>query len=54
MNAASAYGCAYWLQRQLLYSSYALQVHDQDPAKIDFDALFRRIKRASARLRPLP
>jgi len=42
MNAASAYGRAYWLQRQLLYSSYALQVHDQDPAKIDFDALFRQ------------
>lgn len=42
MNAASAYGRAYWLQRQLLYSSFSLQVHDQDPAKIRFDELFRQ------------
>jgi thimet oligopeptidase len=40
MNAASAYGRARWLQGQLLYSSYSLQVHNQAPASIDFDALF--------------
>jgi thimet oligopeptidase len=39
MNAASAYGRARWLQSQLRYSSYSLQVHDQDPASLDFDAL---------------
>jgi thimet oligopeptidase len=41
MNAASAYGRGRWLQRQLIYASYSLQVHGQDPAAIDFDALFR-------------
>jgi thimet oligopeptidase len=39
MNAASAYGRGRWLQRQLLYSTYSLQVHNQSPATIDFDAL---------------
>jgi thimet oligopeptidase len=39
MNAASAYGRGRWLQTQLIYSSYSLQVHDQDPASLDFDAL---------------
>ncbi|MGO9316603.1 MAG: M3 family metallopeptidase [Terracidiphilus sp.] len=39
MNAASAYGRGRWLQRQLLYSTYSLQVHNQVPATIDFDAL---------------
>jgi thimet oligopeptidase len=41
MNAASAYGRGRWLQRQLFYSTYALQVHNQDPATIDFDALLK-------------
>jgi thimet oligopeptidase len=41
MNAASAYGRARWLQQQLVYSTYSLQVHDQAPEKIDFDALWR-------------
>src|ERR1019366_6613473 len=40
MNAASAYGRARWLQGQLTYATYALQVHDQAPAAIDFDALW--------------
>jgi thimet oligopeptidase len=40
MNAASAFGRAYWLQFQLLASDYSLQVHDQAPAGIDFDALW--------------
>jgi len=40
MNAASAYGRGRWLQNQLLYSSYSLQVHNQAPASIDFDALW--------------
>jgi thimet oligopeptidase len=49
MNAASAYGRARWLQGQLFYSSYALQVHNQDPAAIDFDAL---LKADTARFSP--
>jgi len=39
MNAASAYGRGRWLQGQLFASSYSLQVHNQPPASIDFDAL---------------
>ena len=41
MNAASAYGRGQWLQRQLIYSSYSLQVHNQAPAGVDFDALLK-------------
>jgi thimet oligopeptidase len=39
MNAADAYQRGYWLQRQLIFASYSLQVHDMDPTKIDFDAI---------------
>jgi thimet oligopeptidase len=39
MNAASAYGRGRWLQDQLLYAVYALQLHDRDPKSLDFDAL---------------
>jgi len=39
MNAASAYGRGRWLLGQLMAASFSLQVHDQDPAGIDFDAL---------------
>ena len=38
MNASEAFGRARWLQAQLLYSTYSLQLHDQAPAGIDFDA----------------
>jgi thimet oligopeptidase len=41
MNAASAYGRAGWLQSQLLFSTFALQVHNQAPASLDFDALLK-------------
>ena len=41
MNAASAYGRARWLQGQLWYTSYSLQVHDQAPSTLDFDALVK-------------
>jgi thimet oligopeptidase len=41
MNAASAYGRADWLQRQLIYATYALQLHNQAPAGIDFDVLWK-------------
>jgi thimet oligopeptidase len=41
MNAAGAYGRGRWVQAQLLYSTFALQVHDRPPAQIDFDSLWR-------------
>jgi thimet oligopeptidase len=42
MNAASAFGRAGWVQGQLLYTTYALQLHNQPPAQIDFYALFKQ------------
>lgn len=42
MNAASAYGRAYWLQRQLIFASYALQLFNQPPADVDFNAIFQQ------------
>jgi thimet oligopeptidase len=41
MNAASAFGRGVWVQSQLFYSTYSLQLHDRDPKKIDFDALLK-------------
>jgi thimet oligopeptidase len=41
MNRASAFGRGSWLQRQLVYSTFSLQVHDQDPSTLDFDALWK-------------
>ena len=49
MNAADAYQRGYWLQRQLIYATYSLQVHNMDPAKVDFDAL---AKQDDARFNP--
>jgi thimet oligopeptidase len=41
MNAAGAYGRGRWVQSQLLYSTYALQLHNRPPASVDFDALWK-------------
>jgi thimet oligopeptidase len=41
MNAAGAYGRGRWVQGQLLYSTYSLQIHDRAPSDVDFDALWR-------------
>jgi thimet oligopeptidase len=41
MNRASYFGRAAWVQQQLLYSTYALQLHDRNPAKVDFDAFLK-------------
>ncbi|WP_260703209.1 M3 family metallopeptidase [Edaphobacter flagellatus] len=41
MNAAGAYGRGRWVQAQLLYSTYSLQVHNRPPADIDFYALWK-------------
>jgi thimet oligopeptidase len=42
MNRASYYGRASWVQQQLLYSTYALQVHNMPPDQVDFDALLKQ------------
>jgi thimet oligopeptidase len=42
MNAADAFGRARWLQGQLWYASYSLQVHNMAPAAVDFDALVKQ------------
>jgi thimet oligopeptidase len=42
MNHAEAFGRASWVQRQLLYATYSLQVHDRNPSSIDLDALFKQ------------
>ncbi len=41
MNAASAYGRGHWLQGQLWATTYSLQVHNQAPESVDFDALLK-------------
>ena len=41
MNAADAYGRADSMQWDLWFSTYALQLHNQSPAGLDFDALWR-------------
>jgi thimet oligopeptidase len=40
MNAASAYGRAAALQWFLQFSTYALELHNQPPASLDFDGLW--------------
>ena len=41
MNRASAFGRAGWVQGQLFYSAYSLDVHDRAPDQIDLDAMLR-------------
>jgi thimet oligopeptidase len=41
MNRADAFGRAGWVQGQLFYSTYALQLHNLPPDQIDLDALLR-------------
>ncbi|QNI37123.1 M3 family metallopeptidase [Edaphobacter albus] len=41
MDAAGAYGRGRWMQSQLFYSTYSLQVHDRAPEQVNFDALLR-------------
>ncbi len=42
MNAADAYGRGRWVQRQLMYANYSLQLHDRPPADVNFDALLQQ------------
>jgi thimet oligopeptidase len=41
MNHASAFGRASWVQRQLFYSTYSLDLHDRAPSAVDLDAQLR-------------
>ena len=41
MNRASAFGRATWVQRQLFYTTYSVDLHDRAPDKVDLDALQR-------------
>ena len=41
MNRASAFGRAGWVQAQLFYSTYSLDLHDRAPAQVDLDAILR-------------
>jgi thimet oligopeptidase len=42
MNAAGAYGRGGWVQGQLFYSTYSLQLHDQPAAQLKFDEIWRQ------------
>jgi thimet oligopeptidase len=42
MNAAGAYGRGGWVQGQLFYSTYSLQLHDQPAAQLEFDEIWRQ------------
>lgn len=53
MNAASAYGRGRWLQRQLIYTTYSLELHDRAPASIDFDALWQAAERRYSPFTPV-
>ncbi len=41
MNRASAFGRGRWVQAQLFYSNYSLDLHDRNPDKISLDELLK-------------
>ncbi len=43
LKRASAFGRADWVRSQLYYTTLSLDLHDQDPAKIDLDEETRRL-----------
>jgi len=43
MKGAGAFGRADWVRTQLYYTTLSLDLHDQDPAKIDLDAKTREL-----------
>jgi thimet oligopeptidase len=43
MKLAGAFGRADWVRTQLYYTTLSLNMHDEDPAKIDPDALIREL-----------
>ena len=53
MNRADAYGRADWVQRQLNFSTYSLQIHQMEPAAIKFTALYQDDQRRFSPILPL-
>jgi thimet oligopeptidase len=43
MKLAGAFGRADWVRAQLYYTTLSLDLHDQDPAGLDLDAITRRL-----------
>ena len=41
MNAAGAYGRGNWVEAQLFFSAYSLQLHNQPAAQLNFDGIWR-------------
>ena len=53
MNRADAYGRADWVQRQLMLSTYSLQIHQMAPAAINFTPLYQADQRRFQAYLPL-
>jgi len=53
MNRADAYGRGYWMQRQLQFASYSLDVHDRPPEQIDLQRLYQDDQRRFSPFVPL-
>jgi thimet oligopeptidase len=43
MKTAGSFGRADWVRTQLYYTTLSLDLHDQDPAAIDFDEITKRL-----------
>ena len=43
MKLAGAFGRADWVRAQLYYTTLSLDLHDQDPAKLDLDEITKRL-----------
>jgi thimet oligopeptidase len=43
MKTAGSFGRADWVRTQLYYTTLSLDLHDQDPASIDFDEITKRL-----------
>jgi thimet oligopeptidase len=43
MKLAGAFGRADWVRQQLYYTTLSLDLHDQDPARVDLDEMTRRL-----------
>jgi len=46
MKTAGSFGRADWVRTQLYYTTLSLDLHDQDPAGIDFDVITKRLYRS--------
>jgi thimet oligopeptidase len=44
MNASGAFGRGRWAQRQLFYATFAFELHDRAPDRIDLDAQLRQTR----------